>query len=145
MSIDAQTLYQLLPAVYRNRDAEAGGALQALIQVVAEQIAVLEEDLAQLYDDQFIETCADWVVPYIGDLIGYRQLHGGDASDQQSACGSRGHDPASPREGNLRDAGDAGARCHRLGCACRRDGAPPGDDAVHEPAAPGVGGVSRFA
>ena len=76
MSIDAQTLYQLLPAVYRNRDAEAGGALQALIQVVAEQIAVLEEDLAQLYDDQFIETCADWVVPYIGDLIGYRQLHG---------------------------------------------------------------------
>ena len=34
-----------------------------------------EEDLAQLYDDQFIETCAPWVVPYIGDLIGYRSLH----------------------------------------------------------------------
>ena len=76
MTIDAQTLYQLLPAIYRNRDVETGGALQALIQVVAEQIAVLEEDLAQLYDDQFIETCADWVVPYIGDLVGYRQLHG---------------------------------------------------------------------
>jgi hypothetical protein len=76
MTIDSQTLYQLLPAIYRNRDVETGGALQALIQVVAEQIAVLEEDLAQLYDDQFIETCADWVVPYIGDLVGYRQLHG---------------------------------------------------------------------
>ncbi|NJP11716.1 MAG: hypothetical protein HC866_21450, partial [Leptolyngbyaceae cyanobacterium RU_5_1] len=37
---------------------------------------MLEEDLAQLYDDQFIETCADWVVPYIGDLIGVRTLHG---------------------------------------------------------------------
>ena len=29
-------------------------------------------DLAQLYDDQFIETCAPWVVPYIGDLVGAR-------------------------------------------------------------------------
>jgi hypothetical protein len=76
MTIDAQTLYQLLPAVYRNRDGETGGALQALVQVVAEQLALLDEDLAQLYDDQFIETCADWVVPYIGDLVGYRQLHG---------------------------------------------------------------------
>ena len=29
-------------------------------------------DLDRLYDDQFIETCAPWVIPYIGDLIGYR-------------------------------------------------------------------------
>ena len=29
-----------------------------------------------MYDDQFIETAADWVVPYIGDLIGYRALYG---------------------------------------------------------------------
>ncbi len=76
MSLDARTLYELLPAVHRSRDAEEGGALEALIGVVAQQIALLEEDLAQLYDDQFIETCADWVVPYIGDLVGYRQLHG---------------------------------------------------------------------
>ena len=76
MSLDADALWQLLPAVHRNRDAAAGGALRALIEVVAEQVLLLEEDLGQLYDDQFIETCADWVVPYIGDLVGYRQLHG---------------------------------------------------------------------
>ena len=35
----------------------------------------MEENLAQLYDDQFIETCADWAIPYIGDLIGYEPLH----------------------------------------------------------------------
>jgi hypothetical protein len=46
------------------------------LSVIAEQVAVLEEDLEQLYDDQFIETCAAWVVPYIGDLIGHRALHG---------------------------------------------------------------------
>lgn len=81
MSFDARRLYELLPAIYRIRDAELGdaergGPLKALLEAIAPQVAILEEDLAQLYDDQFIETCADWVVPYIGDLIGYRALHG---------------------------------------------------------------------
>ena len=75
MSFDAQTLYSLLPSVYRIRDNEQGGLLKELLQVIAEQIAVLEEDLDQLYDDQFIETCAQWVVSYIGDLVGYRDLN----------------------------------------------------------------------
>ena len=68
--------YALLPPIYRIRDAEQGEPLKALISVIAEQVAVLDENLAQLYDDQFIETCAEWVAPYIGDLIGYRPLHG---------------------------------------------------------------------
>jgi len=75
VSIDAQSLYSLLPAIVRIRDIEQGGRLEALIAVLADQAAVLDEDLSQLYDDQFIETCADWVAPYIGDLIGYRHLH----------------------------------------------------------------------
>ena len=74
---DAEKLFHLLPAIHRIRDAEQGGPLQALLAVMAEQIAVMEENIEQLYDDQFIETCADWVVPYIGDLIGYRLLHSG--------------------------------------------------------------------
>jgi len=74
VSFDAKKIYELLPAIYRIRDAEQGEPLQALLAVIADQIGVLEEDLAQLYDDQFIETCATWVVPYIGDLIGYRAL-----------------------------------------------------------------------
>lgn len=79
MSLDAQQLLQLLPAIYRLRDAEQGGPLEAFLSVVATQIAALEENLAQLYDDQFIETCAEWVVPYIGDLVAYRQLSGATA------------------------------------------------------------------
>jgi hypothetical protein len=75
MSFDAQRLYQLLPAIYRIRDAEQGNPLQALISVLAEQAQVVEEDLAQLYDNLFIETCAPWVVPYIGDLIGAGTLN----------------------------------------------------------------------
>ena len=74
MSAQANTdrLYDLLPAVYRMRDAEAGEPLRALLQVIAEQINLVEDDIAGLYDDWFIETCAEWVVPYIGDLVGFR-------------------------------------------------------------------------
>jgi hypothetical protein len=75
MSFDAETLYNLLPATYRVRDDEQGGPLRALVEVIAREALALEENLAQLYDDMFIETCADWVAPYIGDLIGYRALN----------------------------------------------------------------------
>lgn len=76
MTFDPQRMYELLPAIHRVRDAAEGGPLEALIRVLAEQAGVVEEDLERLYDDQFIETCARWVAPYIGDLIGYRTLHG---------------------------------------------------------------------
>jgi hypothetical protein len=79
MTPQAERLYELLPALYRIRDAERGEPLKAYLSVLAEQIAVLQENLDQLYDDQFIETCAEWVAPYIGGLIGYRTLH--DVSD----------------------------------------------------------------
>jgi hypothetical protein len=50
------------------------GPIEALLTIIADQVGILEENLNQLYDDQFIETCAEWVVPYIGDLIGVRGL-----------------------------------------------------------------------
>ncbi|CAH1388067.1 hypothetical protein [Candidatus Nitrotoga sp. M5] len=76
MTTTADRLYELLPAIHRIRDAEQGYPLRELLAVIAEQVAAMEENLEQLYDDQFIETCAPWVAPYIGDLIGYRTLHG---------------------------------------------------------------------
>src|SRR5215217_4033835 len=76
MSFTKERLYELLPAFDRVRDSESGRALEMLVEVIAGQVAVIEEDLAQLYDDHFIETCAPWAVPYIGELIGYRVLRG---------------------------------------------------------------------
>jgi hypothetical protein len=75
-SISAERLYALLPAIYRIRDERAGHPLRALVSLVAQELEALEENIEQLYDDQFIETCDNWVAPYIGDLIGYRPLHG---------------------------------------------------------------------
>lgn len=50
------------------------GPLKSLLSVIAEQSAVLEDNLEQLYEDFFIETCAEWVVPYIGDLVGAKGI-----------------------------------------------------------------------
>jgi len=67
-------LYDLLPAVHPNRDAAEGEPLRALLQVIAEQVALIEEDIERAYDNWFIETCEDWVVPYIGALVGYEPV-----------------------------------------------------------------------
>jgi hypothetical protein len=71
-----EELYRLLPEAYRLRDADQGGVLRELVDLLTTQVNVVAESLEQLYDDQFIETCAAWVAPYIGDLVGYRTLYG---------------------------------------------------------------------
>jgi len=78
--MNAERLYALLPAIYRVRDAEHGEQLRTLLAAFATELAALEENLEQLYDDQFIETCAAWVAPYLGELVGYRELHGPTAA-----------------------------------------------------------------
>lgn len=71
----ADRLYELLPAIYRIKDAEQGEPLEALLAVIAEQVNLLEDHIGQTYDNWFIETCEEWLVPYIGDLLGVRPLH----------------------------------------------------------------------
>lgn len=68
-------LYTLLPRVHRLRDAGVGWPLRALLRVIAEQVDIVEKDIERLYANWFIETCEDWVVPYVGDLIGYQPVH----------------------------------------------------------------------
>jgi hypothetical protein len=85
---DPDRLYKLLPVIYRQRDAEQGWPLQALLRVIAEQVNNVEDDIAQLYENWFIETCQDWVVPYIGDLVGYQIVHeAGEPGDVTTAEG----------------------------------------------------------
>lgn len=64
-------LYRLLPAIYRMRDAGQGYPLQALLRVIAEQVNLVEDSIAQQYENWFIETAAEWAVPYIAELVGY--------------------------------------------------------------------------
>jgi hypothetical protein len=88
MSDRLDRLYELLPVVHRMRDADQGEPLRALLQVIASQVNVLEDDIAGLYDNWFIETCEDWVVPYIGRLVGYEPaIDPGLAADNLTPSG----------------------------------------------------------
>ena len=95
---DMDRLYNLLPAYHRQKDAEAGEPLRTLLQVITEQVNIVESDISQLYDDWFIETCQDWVVPYIADLVGYRLApEAGEPGNVATAEGRRRNRTLIPR------------------------------------------------
>ena len=56
-ALEATRLYQRLPALYRELDAGQGYPLQALLEVIERQAAIVEDDIEQLWDDFFVETC----------------------------------------------------------------------------------------
>ncbi|MEQ1528194.1 MAG: hypothetical protein ABL925_02680 [Methylococcales bacterium] len=77
---EKDALYQLLPADLRSRDRdkegnEGNGPLRGLLAIIGHQASLMEQDIAnRMYNDWFIETCQDWVVAYIGDLLGYERM-----------------------------------------------------------------------
>jgi hypothetical protein len=84
-----KNLFELLPTVYRLRDTAQGDELRALLSVVSREVQLVEDDIAQLYDNWFIETCDEWVVPYIADLLGARALLGSTGGTGQAAFSQR--------------------------------------------------------
>jgi hypothetical protein len=81
---NGERLYNLLPAIYRVRDAAQGEPLRALLSVIESELETLEADIEGLYENWFIETCDEWVIPYIGDLLGVRMLHAAESAGAYS-------------------------------------------------------------
>src|SRR5690242_14084281 len=75
MSFTEKNIFELLPAYYRSKDIEQGSPLQALINIIAGKAIAVENNTAQLYDNWFIETCEEWVIPYIADLLGVQNFN----------------------------------------------------------------------
>lgn len=71
---NSDRIYNLLPAIYRLKDASEGEPLRALMAVIEREARAIESDIDGLYRNWFIETCEEWVVPYIGDLLGVKGL-----------------------------------------------------------------------
>jgi Phage tail protein (Tail_P2_I) len=78
MSMPTVPLFDRLPEIYRTRDAEQSPAnqLRAYLAAIEGAFSALHDDIAQLYEDLFIDTCDDWVIPYIADLLGTTHLKG---------------------------------------------------------------------
>lgn len=72
------SLFDRLPALYRERDTDPSraGQFEAYIGLMDEVLEAIDDHIDALYHDHFIEFCADWMVPYIGDLMGVSHLKG---------------------------------------------------------------------
>ncbi len=74
-------LFDRLPEIHRIKDREQAsgddpGPLQAYLSHVENAFTAVKGSAEALYHDLFIETCADWVIPYLGDLLGTSHLAG---------------------------------------------------------------------
>ena len=78
MSTPRVQLFERLPEIYRIRDAEQvpPGQLRAYLAAVEETFSAIHENIESLYHDLFIDTCDDWIVPYLADLLGTSHLKG---------------------------------------------------------------------
>jgi hypothetical protein len=72
--ITTGSIYDLLPAYFRRRDAEQGGQLKALFAVLEDGAALVEADIDAFEDALFVETCAEALLHEIGALVGAPRL-----------------------------------------------------------------------
>jgi len=82
----ADKLWSLIPAIYRAEDTDqfnANGPLRELVNRIGAQAAVVRRSIDRLWEDQSIETCDDWVIPYIADLLATNLVQSLDARGQR--------------------------------------------------------------
>jgi hypothetical protein len=82
----ADKLWLLLPAIYRTLDTESldqKGPLRELVNRIGAQAAVVRRGIDRLWEDQSIEACDDWVIPYIADLFATNLVASLDARGQR--------------------------------------------------------------
>jgi hypothetical protein len=90
----ADKLWKLLPAVYRALDTDqfnvygplrenAYGPLREIVNRIGATTGSLRRSIDRLWDNQSIESCDDWVIPYIADLLGTRLVNGLEPSRQR--------------------------------------------------------------
>jgi hypothetical protein len=79
-------LWDSLPEIYRaldSADDAVAGPLRELLNRIGVQVAVVRRSVDGLWADQFIETCANWVIPYLGALVATSPVTGLDPRGQR--------------------------------------------------------------
>jgi hypothetical protein len=82
----ADKLWNLLPAIYRAEDTDkysSNGPLREMVNRIGAQAAILRRSIDRIWEDQSIETCDDWILPYIGDLLATTVVDNLDARGQR--------------------------------------------------------------
>src|SRR5580698_1065152 len=89
----ADKLWNLLPAIYRALDTDqfaidsgqldVHGPLREMVKRIGATTADVRRSIDRLWENQSIETCDDWVIPYIGDLLATNLVNSLDARGQR--------------------------------------------------------------
>jgi hypothetical protein len=86
----ADKLWALLPAIYRAEDptsADDRGPLREIVNRIGAQGAVLRRGIDRLWEDQSIESCDDWVIAYLAELLATNLVASLDARGQRIDVG----------------------------------------------------------
>ena len=72
-----EKVWEWIPAIYKDEDGLPPNpdVLRSIVLILARQSAIARRSIDRLWEDQFIELCDDWAIPYIGDLVGTRLVH----------------------------------------------------------------------
>ena len=68
----SEKLWSLLPEIYRAEDSDdldRKGPLREVVDRIGAQAAIVRRSIDRLWEDQSIETCDDWVIDYLGELL----------------------------------------------------------------------------
>jgi hypothetical protein len=79
-------LWALIPSIYRTLDSDdfnSNGPLREMVNRIGAQAANVRRSIDRLWEDQSIETCDDWVIAYIGDLLATNLVASLDARGQR--------------------------------------------------------------
>ena len=89
----AGKLWSLLPEIYRALDATSpldpsvpalpDGPLREIVNRIGAQAAILRRSIDRMWEDQSIESCDDWVIPYIGAQLATNLVSGQDPRAQR--------------------------------------------------------------
>ena len=88
-----EKLWRLLPQVYRAEDSAgldsepgqefAPGPFRELTDRIGTQAAIVRRSIDRLWEDQSIESCDDWLIPYLADLLATNLISAMDARGQR--------------------------------------------------------------
>ncbi len=81
-----EKIWGMIPEIYRHEDGQGNhaGTLRAIVEVLAKQAATLRRSHDRLWEDQFIELCNQWSVPYIGELVATRLVSALDVRSRRT-------------------------------------------------------------
>src|SRR5688572_28423389 len=82
----ATLLYDHLPALYQIRDDR--GDLRDLLAILAGPLAEVRQNIEELHSDLFIDSANDWIVPYLGEMVGTTLVFPDAASNRRDVRGT---------------------------------------------------------